>query len=188
MLNDKLFFSVEDISKERRISIGSSRVYLSRKIKKGDFLRVKRDFYIKTERFSNMGLEEFFYISNFLQSPSYISLMTALNFYDMTLQVPRIIENICIYRTKIYTVKDFEFKYYKINRKLFFGYIREGSFFIATKEKAFFDMLYLASFGKYQFSISEINLDRFDKKILINLEKKYPEKTKQFFRKIWKNL
>ncbi len=49
--------------------------------------------------------------------------------------------------------------------------------FIATKEKAFLDAMYLYSFGKYSFDLDSIDLSKLDVKKIDELLKNFPEKT-----------
>ena len=58
--------------------------------------------------------EDFFKISNILQVPSYISLMTALSYYEITTQVQReVIESVCVKRTLKKTIENTEFNFSK---------------------------------------------------------------------------
>lgn len=99
-------------------------------------------------------------------NPSYLSFLSALNFYEYTTQTPL--------KHTVATIKQKklnEIKFIKINRKYFFGYnkIKYGNFeiFIADKEKLLLDCLI---YQKYV-SISELtNLlnDNLDKNKIIS--------------------
>ncbi len=164
---NKLYFSYRDIARAFRISPGSSRVAATRLVKSGDITRVKRNFYVLSQRWNSSSLEDRLILANLLQVPSYISLMTALSYYEITTQVqPDFIESVGYYRTKLVEVKGRSFNYSKINRRLYFGFAKVKGFFMATPEKAFLDAFYLKSLKKYNFDLTSIdsgklNMDRF---------------------------
>jgi len=113
--------------------------------------------------------------------------MTALSFYELTTQVQRkFFESVCIKRTAKYEVDGVLFNFYKLKRELYFDFIKQGDFFIATKEKALLDAIYLYSFGKYSFDVSSIDMAKIDLKKIKKLLIKYPERTKGAFERICK--
>lgn len=186
-LNEKLFFTPEEVSEIFKISYSSAKVLCTRFVKKGIFLRIKKNFYITEQKFKSLSQEELFKISNFLQIPSYISFSTALSFYGVSTQVQRgFIENACLKRTRKIEVGEIVFNFYKIKKMYYFDFIKINDFFIATKEKALLDSLYLYSFGKYSLDISAIDFDKFDKGKLKKLIRVYPGKTRKILRKLCK--
>jgi len=71
-------------------------------------VRIKRGLYTQTEKLKYIEQKELFIIANFLQVPSYVSLMTALSYYGLTTQIQRnFFESISIKRTKRFEVKGF---------------------------------------------------------------------------------
>ena len=185
-LKDKPFFSIHQVSEVLNIKPSSAKVLCSRYAQNGIMIRLKRNFYILREKWENLSFDEFYYITNILQIPSYISFMTALNYYNITTQVQRAyFESACIKRTNNFTIENKIFNYYKLQKKLYFGFERKDNFFIATKEKSFIDCLYLYSFGKYAFDISSIELDKLDPDEIEKMIKIYPEKTQKTFVKLY---
>ncbi|MDD5465370.1 MAG: hypothetical protein PHP73_03400 [Candidatus Omnitrophica bacterium] len=183
-LLNKLYFSYRDISRAFGISAGSARVAATRLVKSGDITRVKRDFYILSQRWSSASLEDRFILANLLQVPSYISLMTALSYYEITTQLQRdFIESVGYYRTKLVEVKETSFNYSKINRKLYFGFAKIKGFFIASPEKAFLDAIYLKSLKKYNFDPTSIDPDKLDVKRIKLISGKYPLSTRKLLLK-----
>lgn len=179
-LLNKPYFNYRDISRVFGISAGSARVAATRLVKSGEITRVKRDFYILSQRWSSSSLEERFILANLLQVPSYISLMTALSYYEVTTQLQRdFIESVGYYRTKLVAVKESSFNYSKINRKLYFGFLKLKGFFIATPEKAFLDAVYLVSLKKYNFDFSSIDFGKLNMGRLNAMLKKYPVLTRR---------
>lgn len=183
-LLNKFYFSYRDISRVFGISAGSGRVAASRLVKSGEFTRVKRDFYILSQRWGFSSLEERFILANLLQVPSYISLMTALSYYEVTTQLQRdFIESVGYYRTKLVEVKESSFNYSKINRKLYFGFVKVKGFFIASPEKAFLDAIYLKSLKKYNFDLTSIDPGKLNMNRIKLMSGKYPLLTRKLLLK-----
>ena len=175
----KLYFGYEDIAKVLGISPASARVEAHRFVKYGILLRIKRNLYILRSVWQGLSQEERFAIANIIQVPSYVSFMSALEYYGITTQVLRdFVESVSQKRTKEVSVGDVIFNYSKIKRELYFGFIRKGNFFIAEPEKAFLDGLYMSSLGRYKFDISSIDFDKFDIKKLKAFSLRYPKKVK----------
>ncbi len=184
-LRDGLIFTVEDVEDLLGIRHESARVLCTRYVKNGLFIRLKRNLYILPERWEDLSRENFLRISNLLQVPSYISFITALSLYEVTTQVQRdFFESAASKRSVSFKIEGVRFNYYKIKRKYYFDFVKEGDIFVATKEKAFLDSAYLYSFGKYKIDFSSLDLDKLDKNRIKKLLKLYPEKTGGIVRKI----
>ncbi len=184
-LPNHLYFTYEDVSDTLKINPASAKVLCSRYIEKGLFIRLKKNLYVLSERWKQNSLQDFFKLSNMLQVPSYISLMTALSFYEVTTQVQRgFFESVCIKRTVRYEIEGIIFNFYKLKRELYFDFTKQGDFFIATKEKAFLDAVYLYSFGKYAFDVDSIDASKLDGKRIRKLLKVYPERTQLMAKRI----
>lgn len=180
----KPYFTYRDISKTLGISLNSSRVTASRLAKIGAVIRIKRNLYVSDQALGSASIEDKFVLANLIQVPSYISLMTALSYYDITTQLQRdFIESIGYYRTKSVEIRDNVFNYSKINKDLYFGFAKLKGFFIASPEKAFLDAIYLKSFKKYNFDLSSIDFNKLDMKKIKLLIKKYPKTTKNLLLK-----
>ncbi|MCM8790075.1 MAG: hypothetical protein NC938_00015 [Candidatus Omnitrophica bacterium] len=177
---DKLYFGYEEIGRALGISDKSARVSANRYVRQGFLIRIKRNLYVLKERWSAFGREEKFILANIAQVPSYISLMTALDYYEVTTQVQRnLIESVALKRTKSIEAGDDIFNYSKIDARLYFGFSRKNGFFIAAPEKAFLDAVYLLSLKRYRFDLASIDPDRLDKAVLCSMARKYPRKTKK---------
>ncbi|MEN6422493.1 MAG: hypothetical protein ABFD76_11165, partial [Smithella sp.] len=122
---------------------------------------------------------------NILQVPSYISLMSALAYYDVTSQVQKSYqESICLKRSIVYNVREAVFNYIKLQEQYYGDFVKTDGIFIASKEKAFMDAAYLYSFGKYRFDIDSLDIKKLDMKKLKNILKIYPQKTKETVKKL----
>jgi predicted transcriptional regulator of viral defense system len=141
-----------------------------------------------TEKWERLSVKDLFIIANHLQVPSYISFMTALNIYEITTQVQNnFFESACLKRSGKFDIEGRTFNYYKLSKTYYNGFGKDGDFFIASKEKAFVDCLYLYSFGKYRFDVDSIDFEKLDKKKIKRLLINYPQKTQKTFIKIWKS-
>ena len=83
----KLYFGYEEIARVLGISPASARVSASRYVRQGLLVRVKRNMYVLREVWNTAGVAEKFLLVNMGQMPSYISLMTALEYYELTTQM-----------------------------------------------------------------------------------------------------
>ena len=178
-LKERLYFTVEEVQDVLGIATGSARNLCSRYSQKGIFVRLKKNLYVLDEKWRNYTREDFYRISNVLQVPSYVSFMSALSFYEITTQVQRnFFENAALKRSVRFDIKGTAFNFYKLKKEYYFDFIRDKDIFIATKEKAFIDSIYLYSFGKYKIDLSSLDLDKLDKKRVAKIMKLYPLKTK----------
>lgn len=130
-----------------------------------------------------------FQVANFLHSPSYISLETALSFYGIITQFPYPITSVTPKRTKIIRTLDKEFSFSHIKADLFLGYEKKESFLIATPEKALFDYLYLFQKGLRIFEKEEFDLRKIKKgKVLKFIKRIKDKRLKGRMERILKNL
>jgi len=180
----KLYFGYEDIAKTLGISAGSAKVTASRYVKQGILVRVKRNMYVLRDVWKTAGREEKFILVNLGQVPSYISLMSALDYYEITTQMQRdFYESVAIKRTKEINVAGSIFRYVKVNSALYFGFKKEKDFFIATPEKALVDAFYLMSYGRYAIDISALDAAKFDRDEIKYMSIKFPLKTRNLLKK-----
>ncbi len=186
-LREKLYFTLTELAGLLDIQQASARVLASRYAKRGLFVRLKNNFYCLEEKWRGLTREEYLLIANMLQVPSYVSFMTALWLYEATTQVPRnFFESASLKRSRRFPIRDAAFNYYKLKKELYFDFVRKDKVFIATKEKAFLDAVYLYSFGKYRIDTSALDLTKLDKKRIRRLVKAFPEKTQTIAKRLCK--
>jgi predicted transcriptional regulator of viral defense system len=179
----KFYFGYQDIARALGISAASAKVSASRYVKFGVLVRIKRNMYVRREVWNAAGREQKFMIANLGQIPSYISLMTALDYYEITTQVQRdFFESIAVKRTKEIHVDDNLFRYSKVTGALYFGFKKEKDFFIATPEKALLDAFYLMSHGRYALDISAVDAEKLDAEQIRRLSKEFPLKTRDMLK------
>lgn len=180
----KLYFGYQDIAKAFGISAASAKVTASRYAKQGILVRVKRNMYVLQDVWKATGREEKFILANLGQVPSYISLMSALDYYEITTQVQRdFYESVAIKRTKEIYIDDSIFRYVKVNSALYFGFNKEKDFFIATPEKALVDAFYLMSYGRYALDIAALSAEKLDKGEIRRISNDFPLKTRKILKK-----
>lgn len=107
-----------------------------------------------------------FVVGAYFNWPSYVSFLSALNYYGLSDNLPKKITYVSVkYK------KHKKFEYICLSKNRFFGYFKIGDFIIAEKEKAFVDSLL---FPKYSGGVREIsrllleNINGLDIKKLIN--------------------
>lgn len=184
----RMFFTNDNIAEIFGISKPSARVLCARYFKNGVFLKLKKNIYILRNRFDLLNREDVFYLSNLIQTPSYISFMTALAYYEVTTQItrPDIVESVSLSRTSEFKSEKMDFVYNKVKFDLYFGFKRIGKFFIASKEKAFLDLLYFKTLGKNDFDMDSVDFSKLSIPDLKTLAIKFPKRTQFALIKILK--
>ena len=184
-LSRKTCFTLEDVAQSLGMHTASARVLCSRYVRQGVLIRLKKGFYTTAWKWENLNRQYFFKIANILQVPSYISLMSALAYYEVTTQAQNNYqENICLKRSIVYNVREAVFNYVKVQARYYGDFVKTDGIFIATKEKAFVDAAYLYSFGKYKFDVDSLDMKKLDIKKLRSIIKIYPQKTKETVKRL----
>lgn len=179
----KPFFSLEDVAYTLGLQPASAAVLCSRYVKKGLLTRLKRGLYVRTEHLAHLSRIDLFGIANFLQVPSYVSLLSALSYHGITTQVQRgFFESISMKRTRSFEVGQFVFQYTKISPDLYMGFEKVEGVFIALPEKALLDSFYLASLGRYSLDISSLDPAKIDGAALAKLSLIFPSRTKKYMK------
>jgi len=180
-----MYFTPVELQRVLGIKPASIRVLCSRYVKNGIFTRLKNNVYAFSQKWADVSSEELLKAANFLQVPSYISFMTALGIYDMTTQVQRnFTESAALKRSIKYDIKGVAFNYYKLKKRLYFGFVKKDGIFIATPEKALADTLYLYSIGKYRPDLNSLSLGRLDRKELRRIAGRFPLRTQSAINKL----
>jgi len=157
-LSDQLIFTANDIKKI------DSNFYLSRLTewqKKGYIKKAIKGYYI----FSDIKLDEIalFAIANRIYSPSYISLESALRYYNVIPEGVFSITSVSTRNSYEFSTSIAKFKYRKENPVLFFGYhiIQKDNYKvkIATLEKTLLDYFYLNSEFSAKQDIEELRFN-----------------------------
>ncbi len=82
--------------------------------------------------------------------PSYVSLVSALRFHNLTEQMPRIIYIMSPKRHRpVPSLNGYKVEFKRIKKEMMYGYSKVDDVFVASPEKAVIDMLYLNAFVEY---------------------------------------
>lgn len=186
-ISQKTMISTSDIANLLTLGKESAKVTATRYTRKGLLIRLKRDCYVPINKFEKFTETDFFKAANFIQVPSYISFITALSYYNITTQQQQnVFESVANKRTKNVLIKNAEFKYYLVKKEFYSGFILEDDFFIALPEKAFADIVYLTSLGKYNCDFEAINFKKLDKKKVSSFIQLTNKRTNLFWDKLCK--
>ena len=184
-LRENLFFSAEDVARKFGIKKTSAHVFCSRQVKNGQFVRLKKNFYILENRWPYLEHQDFYIIANYLQVPSYLSCTTALAYHGITTQVQQDwYESVSLKRSIKYDVLGVRFHYFKLKKDYYFGFRKIGSFFMAQKEKAFIDACHLFVHNHYAFDLDALDVGRLDIGTLELLMKPFPDRTKTMVKEL----
>ncbi|QQR91331.1 MAG: hypothetical protein IPJ88_06295 [Myxococcales bacterium] len=124
---------------------------LSRELRKGNLIRLRRGVYALGDSWQEKGLHPFA-VANRLYMPSYVSLESALKHYDLIPE--RVAETSSVSRRASYTCSNVlgAFSYHWLPERLFrAGFVREvtqgHAYLIASPLKAFLDLCHLRDKG-----------------------------------------
>lgn len=136
-------FTKQDFINIFKISSGVSAVKLSRYKKIGYLISPKRGvFYLKGE------VSNKFKIANKIYNPSYISLDTALSKHGIIPETVYTVSSITTKATREFSDDNTIYRYFKIKKQAYTGYVLVEDTFIADPEKSVVDYLYFAALGK----------------------------------------
>lgn len=128
------------------VNAASLKVQISRWVKSGKLIRLKREIYLLDEPYRKVAAPEF-YIANALKSPSYISLEKALEFHGLIPEAVGVFTSVTTKRPETLVTPVGRYDYRHVNPSLFFGYtsldVGGQTVFMAIAEKALLDFFYL---------------------------------------------
>jgi len=153
--------SLCQLGKQLGLADSTVDTYISRFLKYKEILQLKKGLYTSSDFFSKnkTDISYSFYLANIIRTPSYVSLWSALQFYNLTTETIYSITSVTPKVTRNYTTKAGSFTYKSIKKGLFSDFsLMQGKvtdeqmtrldFFIASPAKALFDLLY---FKTHQF-------------------------------------
>ena len=185
--SNKTILNIEDISKILSISKESAKVTANRYVKNNQLIRLKRNYYITPPKFEQLGEEELFKLANVIQVPSYISLTSALSYYNIsTQQMQNVIESIVLKRTNYFKVENIELRFFIIKKVLYSDFIMKKDFFIATPEKSLADAVYLTSLSRYSCDFEAIDFSKINKQKVNQIIKQTNKRTQSFWDELCK--
>jgi predicted transcriptional regulator of viral defense system len=176
---NKDYYSISDLTKILGLKRDSLYVTLNRWVTSGWIVRIGQGKYQLNNQIINEKV-----IANQEYSPSYLSFESALAEYGVLNQIAYALTFATTNMPKKMQImgKNIEFK--KLSNKYFFGYQLVDGLYIADKEKALVDSLYLMSLGGDKLDFDELNLNKLSKIRFIKYLKPFPNKTKRLAKKL----
>lgn len=142
-----IYFNLYDLERLFISHKKNLKKFLTRKVKEGKLIRLKRNLYCLKRMTPNDYL-----LANILYQPSYLSLEFALSYYSIIPETVYTITSVTTKPTREFVSTNRTFVYKTIKKRAFLGYIPRQidnqTFLIATPEKAMADYLYFVNLGK----------------------------------------
>ena len=150
-------FTINDAAKILKKSLKYTSERLS-SIK--DVLRVERGIYCLTGT-------SIYTVASAIISPSYVSLLSAYSFYNLTTQIPTEIQVMSSYQHPSIYFDGYRIRFIRMARERMFGFSRIDGVMIADPEKAIIDSIYLNIFIEETKEILQENHERLDSSKMI---------------------
>ncbi|MBI5406401.1 MAG: type IV toxin-antitoxin system AbiEi family antitoxin domain-containing protein [Nitrospirae bacterium] len=176
---NKPFYSIADIEKITSVSRKSAYVTLNRLVEKGILERLSTGIY---RLFSaKVSVEK---IAGSLYLPNYLSFESALSRHGILNLVPYTLTFATTRKTKRSVIEGRDVEFRQIKKDLFWGYEVQDGIYVAKPEKAFLDLVYLASRGIASIDLDELNLKKLSMTTVKEFSKRYPEYTRVYLSKL----
>ena len=152
-------------------TIEAAKVQISRWVKAGKLIQLKRGFYLFPERYR--AVEPFgAYLAGLLVAPSYVSCEKALEFHGLIPEGVGVYTSVTTKRPARLVTEEGTFEYRHIKPSLFWGYnslsFDNQTGFMASPEKALLDFFYFKRIHSSMEFIEELRLQNMN---AINTEK-----------------
>lgn len=182
---------------EKKYNLKKSTIdtYISRFLKEKKIITLKNGMYTTSDFYDKHknNTSYLFYLANILRKPSYISLWTALQYYNLTTEVIHTITSATTKVTRNYKTKLGTFSYRSIHENLLsdFSLIKSAGtndfeFFIATPAKALFDLLYFKTRQFRGITLKDIN--DLISELRIDIEEMDTDEQEKFYQMVKKNI
>ena len=170
---NKSYFTVADLEKVLNLKRDSLYVSLNRLVKQGVLERLAKNIYsLFTE---NPDLEK---IVSEIYFPSYLSFELALSQYGILSQTPYTLTLATTRPSGKMVIRNTAIEYSHLKKELFWGFVLKNGKYIAEAEKALLDELYMASMGKRNINVLELDLKSIDRGKLDRYAKRFPGQMK----------
>lgn len=176
---NKPFYSIADIEKITSLPRKSLYVAVKRLIDRGILERIGAGIYRPFT--SKKSVEQ---VAALLYMPNYLSFESVLSRYGILNLVPYTLTFATTRKTKRLTIEGTDIEFRQINKSLFWGYEIKKTIYVAKPEKAFLDLVYLASRGLTLLDIDELNLKKLSMKKIKEFSKRFPKYTQKYLNRI----
>ena len=178
---EKHLFSTSDLFQLTELRKEVLQVELARLVRSGTVERIARGWY--SNPFHPPTPEE---TAMVLRHPSYISMEYALSFHNILSQTTYTMTLITIRSPYTYNQGKWAFEYHQIANRLFWGFEKKDTFYMAGPEKAFLDLIYIRTVrnkeidteGIYSF-LDDMYLDDLDKNTIRTYAKRFGGNTRR---------
>ena len=170
---DKTFFTLNDLAVIFGAKEKSLKVALSRWVKNGRILRIRKNVYQLPDK-----VYDFRKTAWQLYPPCYLSFESALNECGILNQIPYVITFATTNKSKKMTLGQQEIEFRQIKKDLFFGYKTQNDLFVALPEKALADQIYFVSRGLANLNLRELDLSNVSIRKFKSFIKFYPKPTR----------
>ena len=176
---NKPFYSIADLEKITGLSRKSLYVKLRRLVNSGILERIVPGVYrLFTSRASAEKIAAALYM------PNYLSFESSLSRYGVLNLVPYTITFATTRKTKRITLLGRDIEYRQIKKEFFWGYEMKGGIYVAKPEKAFLDLVYLASKGIASLDLDELDTKKLSSKKVKEFSKKFPKYTREYLKNL----
>jgi predicted transcriptional regulator of viral defense system len=169
-------FSVQDVKKQFP---SMNLMNLVRWQEKGYILKLRNRWYSFNDAESHENME--WLAANLIYSPSYVSLHTALSWYNLIPEMIATCTSVTTLKTNKFSTPLGSFDYHRIKPELFgFGYVLEDmdafvrkkgrQIMVATPQKAILDFFYINSYYNTEKDIEDLRLNESELVHIINSE------------------
>ncbi len=149
---------------------------LSRWVRSGRLIQLRRGVYALSKTYRKLDPHPFL-VANVLRSGSYVSLQSALSYYDLIPDVPQMVTSVTTGRPETVSNALGVFRFRHVRKSLFYGYrsvslADERHVYVAEPEKALLDLIYLVPEADDPNYIAELrlqSLEAIDEKKLLKL-------------------
>lgn len=175
---NKQFYSISDIEKITGLSRKSLYVTLKRLVERGILERIGTGIYHTFT--AKPAVEK---IAAALYLPNYLSFESALSRNGILNLIPYTVTFATTRKTKRIAIEGRDVEFRQIKKDIFWGYDMQGGIYVATPEKAFLDLVYLASRGVASIDLDEMNMEKLSMTTVKKLSKKYPGYTQKYLKR-----
>ena len=131
-----------------------------------EYLEKIRNGYYRFPEHPTIDANYLFFTANHIYRPSYVSLFSALRWYDFIPEGVFTVTSVGTRKTKVFSTPLGHFSFKKIKRELFFGYTLQSfnayHIKMASPEKAILDVLYLYPHLRSEADFAGLRLNLFE--------------------------
>jgi len=175
---NKTFYSIMDLEKITGLSRNSLYVVVKRLADRGVLEKIGKGIYRPFT--AKPSIEK---IAASLYMPNYLSFESVLSRYGVFNLVPYTLTFATTRKTKRLTVEGRDIEFRQIKKELFWGYEIQGGTYVAKPEKAFLDLVYIASRGIASIDVDELDTKKLSMATVKELSKRFPIYTQKYLNK-----